>query len=100
MEPLAALPAAPVPAGPSPLPDQLPADAILPALPASDASDDVHPDAAADAIVPVQAVAQCVEKLVVPEPVGPELVARERPAQLLLQPAAEPCTPDVAPSAA
>ncbi len=63
MEHQAALPDALVPAEPFPLPALRLADAILPAQPASDASDAVHLDAAADAIGPALTVVPYVEKV-------------------------------------
>jgi hypothetical protein len=66
-----------VPAAPSRLPDLRPTDAILPAQLASDASAAVHPDEAADAIVPALAAVPCAEKLAVPAPVVPAQDAEE-----------------------
>jgi len=51
-----------------PLPDLHPADAIPQAPHASDASDAVPPDEAADAVIPALAAVPCAEKLVVPAP--------------------------------
>ena len=52
-----------VPAAPAPLPDLRPADAILLAPLASDASAAAHPDEEADAIAPELAAGPCAEKL-------------------------------------
>jgi len=63
-----------------------------------DASVVVRRDEAADAIVPAPKDAACVEKLAGPAQGVPALDAKQRP--VLVQRAAELCTPDAGPSAA
>ncbi len=83
----------------SPLPDLRPADAIPLAPRASDASDAVPPDAAADAPLPALAAVPCAEKLAVPAPDVLALIAEALP-PLLRARAKAPCTPAAGQSAA
>jgi hypothetical protein len=95
-----ALPDASVPEEPFPLPGPLPADAILPAQRASDASDAVPPDEARGVALPALADERYAEKLAGPAQAVPEPDAKSRQATPLLAEAAEPCTPDADQSAA
>jgi len=89
-----------VPATPSPLPGLHPADAIPLAPLSSDASAAVHPDEAADAIVPALAAVPCAEKLVGPAPVVPASAAKLHPARAFPAQAEVLYTPDAGRSAA
>jgi hypothetical protein len=82
-------------AEPFPLPDLHRVDAIPQAQLALDASAAVPRDAAADAVVPVPAVAPYAEKLAAQAQAVPALTAVALPA-----PAEAPCTPDAGQSAA
>jgi len=87
----------------SPLPDRHPADAFPPAQRASDAWAAAPPDEAADAVLPALAAARYAEKLAVPVPAVPALLAEPRlPWTLRTLPlgAKALCKPDAAPSAA
>jgi hypothetical protein len=88
-----------VPAAAALLPDLHPADALLLAPLASDASAGVHPDEAADAIAPALAALPCAEKLAVPAPVVPAPIAKLPPARLPAE-AEALCIPDAGRSAA
>ena len=101
MELPVALPVAMVPAvRQSPLPDQRPADAILPAPPASDAWAAVPPDVAADAAHPVPAAVPYAEKLAGRAPVVPARAVKLLPARALQAAATALCKPGEGPSAA
>ena len=95
-----ALPDAPVPEAPYPLPDRHRADAILPAPRASDASDGVLPDEAPDAAVHLElADVRCAGKLAAPEPVF-QVPDAKHLVQAHLEEAAALCTPVAGQSAA
>jgi len=95
-----ALPDAPGPAAPFLLLDPHPAGA-LPLVPhASDASDAVPPDEAADAATPALAAVPYAEKLVVPAPDARAPTGAELPQKLLRAEAEAPYKPDAGRSAA
>jgi hypothetical protein len=83
-----------------PLPDLLPADAIPPAQLASDASVAVHPDEAADALIPELVAAPCAEKSVAPAQAVRAPIAAAHPAQAFPPQKGALCKPDADPSAA
>jgi hypothetical protein len=95
-----ALPDAPDPAAPFPLPAPRRADAIPRAPHASDASAGVLPDEAADAPIPVLAAVPYAEKLVVPAPDALAPTVETHPPQLLPVEAKAPCIPGAGRSAA
>ena len=74
-----------------PLPDLRPADAIPLVQLASDASVAVHPDEAADALIPELAAAPCAEKLAAPAQVAQASDAKLRSAQTLPAQPKAPC---------
>jgi hypothetical protein len=75
-------------------------DGIPPAQLAWDASAAVHPDEAADALIPELAAVVCAEKLAVPAQVVPALDEKLHPAQALLAQPEAPCIPGAGRSAA
>ena len=81
-----------VPEAAARLPDLRPADAIPRAQLGSDAWAAVHPDEAADAVIPALAAGPCAEKLAAPAPDVPAQIAKLHPA---LHPAEAkaPCIP-------
>jgi len=60
----------------------------------------VHPDEAADAVIPALAAVPCAEKLAVPAPVVPAPGAKRRSAQVVPAEAEAPCIPGAGRSAA
>jgi hypothetical protein len=83
-----------------PLPDLHPADAIPQARLAWDASVDVHPDEAVDALIPALAAARCAEKLAARAQVVPASDATPHSAKALLGQPEAPCIPGADRSAA